>query len=131
MEQPPATRMDFDADSIMTEKGNTAQPQKAVQIQAPPSITYLNQTQELRMEKNPAQRLKTEQEATQKTQEETWGANDWDRIDWWGNYMGWGHPMFWGSNMPAPQTKGNYTKGGKVATNMAKPKGGSWREGIF
>ena len=41
--------------------------------------------------------------------------------------MGWGHPMFWESNMPSPQTKVNYTKGGmspQTWPNLTEDPGG-------
>ena len=98
----------------MTGKANPTHPQKVVENQAPPTITYFESTHRMKTEQIPAQRLKTEPEATQQTKEkQPLGANEWGRNVWWANYYGWGTPMsmYWGSNMPETQTKGSY-KGG-------------------
>ena len=74
MEQPPATKKDFGNDSVMTEKANPSQPQKVVENQAPPTITYSDPAHQMKTDQLAAQRLQTEPEAAQQTQEEqTWG----------------------------------------------------------
>ena len=112
MDQPPKTKKEFDTDSVMTEKANPTQPQKVVESQAPPPITYSDSTQKMKTDQFPAQRLQTEPEATKQTQgKQTWGANDWDRNDWRAGYYSRGEPMpmCWGGDMPESQTQGSYT----------------------
>ena len=116
MDKTPSTKKDFDTEAVMKAKANPTQPQKVVENQVPPTITYFDSAQRIKTDQSPPQRLKAEKEETHQIQEEQpWGANEWGQNGWWANYYGWGTPMsmYCGENMPEEQTKGSYTKGRK------------------
>ena len=74
MGQPPTTIKDFDTDSVMAEKANPAQPQKVVEDQVPPTITYSDSTHRMQTAQFPPKDFKRSQKHPNKPKKNKHGA---------------------------------------------------------